>query len=208
MQLLIESYTADEAKVITESFDNGKAAALSGIFMQAETRNRNGRIYRLNEMQNAVQSLQESIKLSGGVLSEVDHPSERLSVNFSQCGGLITEIRMDGNNAVGKMKILDTPSGLIVKEVIKNGFRPGVSSRGAGNVGPDGVVEGFSLVTIDIVVTPSCRDAQPMSIYESLQDSKAGYRALSLAEVVKEDEKAQKYLTNEVKKYLKEILKY
>lgn len=206
MELLIETYTAHEANVIVESYNNGKEVGLSGIFMQAEVKNRNGRIYKLHEMVSAVQSLNETIKSQGGVLAEADHPANRLQSEIKTSAALITEVMMNGNNATGKMRILNTPCGLIVKEIIGSGFRPGVSSRGAGNVGTDGVVEGFVINSIDIVVTPSAQQAYPSTVYESLVESLHGKKALTLAEVVKEDKDAQKYFIKEIHKFLSEMV--
>lgn len=208
MELLIESYTANEAKIITESLNNHKDMYLSGIFMESEARNRNGRIYKKNEMQRAVDSLNETIKVHGSVAGECDHPQNRLQTELKYVSHLITEVKMEGNNGVGKMKLLDTPCGLIVKEVIKGGYRPGVSTRGAGNVDSDGIVENFTIQSIDIVITPSASKATPDTVYESLDGLKHGSKVLTLAEAMQEDKSAQKYFEKEIMKFIDELMKY
>lgn len=208
MQLLVEAYTAAEAQVITESMNNHKDMYLSGIFMESETRNRNGRIYRKNEMARAVESLNETIKVHGGVIGEIDHPTSRLSSELKYASHIITEVRMDGNRGVGRMKLLETPSGLIVKEIIKAGYRPGVSTRGAGNVDSDGVVENFAIQTVDIVVVQSAHNALPETVYESLEGMKTGREALSLVEAVKHDPKAQKHFEKAILEFIDELNKY
>jgi hypothetical protein len=207
MQLLIEQYTASEANIIAESVQDGKEVFLNGIFMQAEAKNRNGRIYPLKEMVSAVRTLNETIQTHGSVLGECDHPTARLSSELKYASHIITEVCMDGNNATGRMKLMNTPCGLIVKEVIKSGYRPGVSSRGAGNVGNDGVVEGFAIQTIDIVVVPSASGALPNTVYESLSEISQGRKVLTLAEAVMEDETAQKYFIKEIRTFLRQLTK-
>jgi hypothetical protein len=208
MELLIESYTAAEANIITESLNNHKDMYLSGTFMESEILNRNGRKYQKHEMSKAVDSLNETIRTHGGVIGEIDHPTNRLTSELKYASHMITEVRMDNTRGVGRMKLMDTPSGLIVKECIKAGYRPGVSTRGAGNVNSDGVVENFAIQTIDIVVVQSAPGALPETVYESLENMKSGRKALTLAEAVREDPKAQKYLEKEILKVLDEIMKF
>lgn len=208
MELLIESFTPAEANVICESMANSKDMYLSGIFMESEARNRNGRIYRKTEMAKAVESLNETIRIHGGVIGEIDHPSTRLSSELKYASHIITEVRMDDTRGVGKMKLLNTPSGLIVQEIIKAGYRPGVSTRGAGNVDGDGVVENFAIQTVDIVVVQSAHNALPETVFESLELMKSGKEVLSLSEAVKEDPSAQKYFEKAILGFLDEIVKY
>lgn len=202
-QLLIESINPFESNIVTESVAgaNGKDMYLHGIFMQAEQRNRNGRIYPLSEMATAVASMNEHIKLYGGLFGELDHPADRLTIAMDRISHVITELYMDGNNVIGKAKLLDTPMGDIAKAISRSGARYGVSSRGAGQVNESGEVSGFRLVTIDLVATPSAQGAMPDTIYESLQEYKNG-KILTLAEAVRNDPKAQKYFKEEIKKFV------
>ena len=173
--------------------------------MQAEIKNRNGRVYPISEISNAVTNAQTRIAESNGIFGELDHP-QSLTINLDRISHVITEMRMDGNNAFGKAKLLDTPMGSIAKELVKSGVRLGVSSRGAGTVTESGGVDGFQFVTVDIVAQPSAPGAIPDTVYESLQNSMHGVHALSLAEQMREDKAAQKYFKKEIMKFLEEGL--
>lgn len=203
--LLVEALTAAQGNIITEAVNDGKNVFLSGIVMQADVQNRNGRIYPLAEMTAAVQNMNQSIKEYGGVFGELDHPADRIGINLDRVSHVITEVYMDGSNVMGKMKILDTPVGLIAKELAKSGVRYGVSSRGTGVVS-EGMVSNFNLQTIDLVATPSAQGAYPNTIYEALEEQK-GRKILTLAEAVRDDAAAQKYLSSEVKKFVDSIFK-
>lgn len=206
-QVLVETMSASDGNIITESVGpNKKDVFLHGIFMQAEQKNRNGRVYPLAEMSVAVSSMNEHIKSYGGLFGELDHPADRLTIAMDRISHVITELYMDGNNVIGKAKLLDTPMGMIAKEIGRSGARYGVSSRGAGQVNESGLVSGFRLVTIDIVATPSAVGAMPDTVYESLQDYKSG-KILTLAEAVKHDEVAQKYFKEEMRKYMDKFFK-
>ena len=159
----------------------------------------------MNEMMNAVTAMNSSIKEYGGVFGELDHPADRISINLDRVSHVITEVRMEGANVMGKMKLLDTPVGLIAKELAKSGVRYGVSSRGTGVVS-EGMVSNFALQTIDLVATPSAMGAYPTPMYEALQEQK-GRKVLTLAEALREDPTAQRFFADEVKKFLASITK-
>ncbi|BBA65445.1 prohead core scaffolding protein and protease [Xanthomonas phage XacN1] len=203
--ILVEHLNAAQGNIITEAVNDGKNVFLSGIVMQADIQNRNGRIYPLAEMTAAVNSMRQSIQEYGGVFGELDHPADRISINLDRVSHVITEVYMDGSNVMGKMKILDTPVGLIAKELAKSGVRYGVSSRGTGVVS-EGMVSNFNLQTIDLVATPSAQGAYPTTMFEALQEQK-GRKVLTLAEAVREDPEAQKFFESEVKKFLESICK-
>jgi hypothetical protein len=201
-QVLIESMSNESHNLITESSTDGKGLYLSGCFMQAEVRNRNGRIYPLTEMQTAVEQLNKMIKEEGSVWGELDHPPS-LQVASDRVSHEITELRIEGNMVFGKAKILPTPMGNIAKVLMTESKKKiGVSSRGAGEVNENGIVSGFNLVTIDLVGTPSCTSAYPTSIYESIERAKNGQQIITLAESVVHDNDAQKYLVKEIMKML------
>lgn len=202
--ILVEHLSAAQGNIITEAETDGKNVFLSGIVMQADVQNRNGRIYPLSEMNAAVSSMNQSIKEYGGVFGELDHPADRISINLDRVSHVITEVYMDGSNVIGKMKILDTPVGLIAKELAKSGVRYGVSSRGTGVVS-EGMVSNFSLQTIDLVATPSAQGAYPNTIYEGLQELSSGRKVMTLAEAVREDASAQKYFANSIRDFINEI---
>lgn len=201
-QLLIERLSPNEANMITEASVQGKDIWLKGVFMQAEMKNRNGRVYPLSEMVSALATVNKQIQENNGIFGELDHP-ETLTINLKNISHVITELKMDGNNVIGKAKLLETPMGLIAKELVKSGVRTGVSSRGAGNVSHDGIVEGFNLITVDIVATPSAPGATPNSVYEALQ-TKTGVKVLTLAEQLQHSADAQKFFKKEISKFIRE----
>ena len=204
-ELLIEVFTPEEAGIITEASSDGKNAWLSGVFMQAETKNRNGRVYPLGEISKAVGSAQKIIQEQNGIFGELDHPKS-LQINLDRISHVITEMRMDGNNAIGKAKLLGTPMGNIAKELVQSGVKIGVSSRGAGSVNESGGVSDFNFITVDIVATPSAQGAMPDVVYESMMMNQHGRDAISLAGQLREDPKAQEYFKKAIKKFLNEGL--
>lgn len=201
-QILIEELSPEVANLVTETSDDGKHNWLNGVFMQAGIKNRNGREYPLNEIAMAVESANEVIAKTNGIFGELDHP-QTLSINLDRISHVITEMRMEGNNAIGRAKLLGTPMGLIAKELVQSGVLLGVSSRGAGTVAESGGVSGFQFVTVDIVAQPSAPGAYPSAVYESLQIAQNGHKILTLAETIQHDPAAQKYLKQEILTWLK-----
>lgn len=201
--LLVEEFTPTEARVIQESSTDGKSMWLSGVCMQSSIKNRNGRNYPLNEIAAAVQNAQSRIKECNGIFGELDHP-QSLNINSDRISHVVTEMWMNGNDAYGKAKLINTPMGNIAQELLKSGVKIGVSSRGAGNVNESGDVSGFQFITYDIVVTPSAPNAYPGLVYESLERAQNGNKILSLAESVRHDPAAQKYFKKEIMKWLSE----
>ena len=199
--LLIEQVMPSEAKLVVESSDN-KNMYLNGIFMMGGIKNRNGRVYQPQEISRAVDQLNEQVRSGFSVMGELNHP-DNLSINLDRVSHIITEMRMVGNNAIGKAKVLDTPCGNIVKALINGGAKLGVSSRGSGNVTMEGTVNDFSFITVDVVANPSAPNAYPDVIRESVENSKI----MSLAEAAVHDEKAQAYLKQEMMKFLDSIFK-
>jgi hypothetical protein len=195
-QLLIEKFTPAQAALV-ESRDAAKNIYLAGRMMAAEQKNLNQRVYPLAEIARAVDMINEKCREGSYVMGELNHP-DNLSIDLKNVSHIITEAYMDGNNAVGKCKILNTPSGLIVQNLIAGGVKLGVSSRGTGNVTNEGVVEDFNFVTVDIVAQPSGPGCYPDVVRESVENTKIR----TLAEAVIEDQKAQKYLTAEIKKFI------
>jgi len=198
MRLLTENLSPIAAS-LTE-MKRGNDLYLNGIMMQAELKNGNGRCYPLAEIARAVDVAQKRISEGHYILGELNHP-DVLSINLANVSHAITECRMDGNNAVGKMKLLNTPSGNIAKGLIEGGIRLGVSSRGTGNVNEAAIVSDFSFVTVDIVYQPSAPDAYPNVVQEALQNTKV----LSLAESLVHDPKAQKHFAKEIKSFLESL---
>lgn len=192
--VLIEQVNPAMANLIVEQHAT-RGSYLSGIFMQADRKNHNSRIYPLSEIAAAVHSVNQTISEGHTVYGELNHP-DNLTIDLNNVSHIITEMRMDGSNAIGKAKIMNTPKGQIVKAILEAGGKLGVSSRGSGNV-VEGVVSGFSLVTVDIVATPSAPDAYPNHVMESIQDNT---KIMTLAEAVRHDPKAQKFFKEELLK--------
>jgi len=193
MKNLREHLTFDQANVVLENANEGKDLYLKGIIIQGGIRNANQRVYPVDEIGRAVKTLNDQI--SGGYtpLGEVDHP-EGLNINIDRVSHMITECWMDGSNGYGKLKILPTPMGQLVKTMLEAGVKLGVSSRGSGEVDGTGNVADFEIITVDVVAQPSAPGAYPTPIYEHLMNARGGYKAYELAQATKEDPKAQKYL--------------
>jgi hypothetical protein len=195
MNLLSESLSFDQARVIVESANEGKDLFMKGICIQGGVRNANQRVYPVNEISRAVTTLNEQIGNGFSVLGEVDHP-EGLNINIDRVSHMITDMWMDGPNGYGKLKILPTPMGQLVKTMLESGVKLGVSSRGSGNVSEDGSgnVTDFEIITVDVVAQPSAPGAYPTPIYEHLMNTRGGYKAFQASREVQGDKKSQKYL--------------
>ena len=198
MNLLSENLTFDQAGMVVESTDNangGKDLYMKGICIQGGVRNANQRVYPVEEIGRAVKTLNDQITTGYSVLGEVDHP-EGLNINLDRVSHMITNMWMEDANGYGKLKILPTPMGQLVKTMLESGVKLGVSSRGSGNVSEDGnnTVSDFEIITVDVVAQPSAPGAYPTPIYEHLMNARGGYKAYELAQATKHDNKAQKYL--------------
>ena len=193
---LVEKLSFDKANIQVDYVEDGgqKNLCMRGIFIQGDVKNQNQRVYPMQEISKAVKSLREKINSGFSVLGEADHP-EDLTVNLDRVSHVITEMDMRGADGFGKLKILPTPMGNLVKTLLESGVKLGVSSRGSGNVSEGGKVSDFEIVTVDIVAQPSAPDAYPDPIYEKLQHYKQGGSLMELAEAVRHDKKAQKHLT-------------
>lgn len=160
----------DDSKIVVESIadSNGnKNCWLKGIFIQADQRNLNERIYPLHEISSAVQNMNKRIFGGNSILGECDHP-DTLTVNLDRVSHIITDMGMQGSNGMGTLKMLPTPHGKLIQTMLENGVKLGVSSRGSGNVDHNGHVSDFDIVTVDIVAQPSAPDAYPTAVFESL----------------------------------------
>jgi len=195
MKVLSEHLNFDQARIVVESANEGKDLFMKGICIQGGVRNANQRVYPVNEIGRAVTTLNEQISGGYSVLGEVDHP-DGLNINLDRVSHMITEMWMDGPNGYGKLKILPTPMGQLVRTLLESNVKLGVSSRGSGNVSESGggEVSDFEIITVDVVAQPSAPGAYPTPIYEHLMNSRGGYRAFQTSREVQGDEKAQKYL--------------
>jgi hypothetical protein len=195
MKNLREHLTFDQARIVVENTNEGKDLFMKGIVIQGGIRNANQRVYPVNEIGRAVKTLNDQIEGGYSVLGEVDHP-EGLNINLDRVSHMISECWMDGANGYGKLKILPTPMGNLVRTLLEAGVKLGVSSRGSGNVSEDGssTVSDFEIITVDVVAQPSAPGAYPTAIYEHLMNARGGMKAYELAQATKHDTKAQKYL--------------
>lgn len=195
MKNLREHLTFNQANIVLENANEGKDLYMKGIMIQGGVRNANQRVYPVNEIGRAVKTLNDQISNGYSVLGEVDHP-EGLNINIDRVSHMITQCWMDGDNGYGKLKILPTPMGNLVKTMLEAGVKLGVSSRGSGNVSEDGSnsVSDFEIITVDVVAQPSAPGAYPTPIYEQLMNVRGGMKAYELAQATKHDNKAQKYL--------------
>ena len=206
---LREHLTFDRANMIVESVNEQgsdlKTLYMKGIFIQGGVKNANERVYPVSEIETAVDTLNKQIQEGYSVLGEVDHPDD-LKINLDRVSHMITSMWMDGANGFGKLKILPTPMGQLVKTMLESGVKLGVSSRGSGNVNDmDGKVSDFEIITVDIVAQPSAPNAYPKAIYESLMNMKHGHKVLDIARDARGDKKVQKFLGEEIKRLITEL---
>lgn len=200
MLYLQEHLSFDQARMVVESEGHdGKDLYMKGICIQGGLRNANQRVYPVNEIAKAVKTLNDQIAGGYSVLGEVDHPQD-LRINLDRVSHMITEMWMDGPNGYGKLKILPTPMGQLIRTMLESGVKLGVSSRGSGNVQEDGSgqVSDFEIVTVDVVAQPSAPGAYPTVVYEHLMNTRGGYKAFEMARELKGDPKAQKFLQEQL----------
>lgn len=205
MKTLVEHLTYDQARIITESSEDGKNLYMKGICIQGGVKNANQRVYPVSEIHNAIKTVNEQVTGGYSVLGEVDHPSN-LRINLDRVSHMITEMWMDGPNGYGKLKILPTPMGNLVKTMLESGVKLGVSSRGSGEVNEsNGEVRNFEIVTVDVVAQPSAPNAYPTAIYEGLMNMRGGQQLFNMAGDAVEDKRVQKYLTESIKRLINEL---
>lgn len=206
---LRENLTFDRANMVVESVkeDGGelKTLYMKGIFIQGGVKNANERVYPVSEIENAVDTLNNQISEGYSVLGEVDHPDD-LKINLDRVSHMITSMWMDGANGYGKLKILPTPMGQLVKTMLESGVKLGVSSRGSGNVNDmDGRVSDFEIITVDVVAQPSAPNAYPKAIYEGMMNMKHGHKLMEIAKDARGDKKVEKFLKEEVMRLIKDL---
>ena len=161
MRLIAEEIT--EVNFLSEEKDGKKSHFIEGVFLQAEISNKNGRKYPFRTLEREVAKYDESYIRKGRALGELGHP-DGPSINLDKVSHKIESLRAEGNNFIGRAKILDTPMGNIAKSLLDEGVSLGVSSRGMGSLrqeeGCNVVQDDFMLATAaDIVADPSAPDA-------------------------------------------------
>jgi len=171
---LITEYVENDLQYITEAKDkNGKKQyMIEGVFMQADQKNRNGRVYPKAVMEGAVDKYVTEQVSKGRAVGELNHP-DGPTINLDKVSHKITELKWEGNDVVGKAQILNTPMGQIVEGLMDGGVRLGVSSRGMGSLvnkgGVNYVNKDFQLATVDIVQDPSAPGAFVDGIMEGVE---------------------------------------
>jgi len=171
MKLITE--TTEDVRLVTEAkTDGGKNYFIEGVFMQAEQKNRNGRVYPFSILEREVLRYTADLVEKKRALGELNHP-QGPTVNLDKVSHLITELYFKGNDCYGKAKVLDTPMGKIVKSLIDEGAQLGVSSRGMGSLkdigGINEVQQDFMLAAVDIVADPSAPSAFVNGIMEGAE---------------------------------------
>ena len=161
MRLIAEEIT--DVKFLSEEKEGKKNYFIEGIFLQAELKNRNNRMYPLGTLQKEVAKYDENYIQKGRALGELGHP-DGPSINLDRVSHKITNLKQEGNNFIGKAKLLETPMGKIAKDLLSEGVKLGVSSRGMGSIRKEEncnvVMDDFMLATAaDIVADPSAPDA-------------------------------------------------
>ncbi len=169
---LIAEYTQDIGVSITEGKNGKKNYAIEGVFAQAESKNRNGRIYEKAVMEKAVNNYDNSQVSKGRAVGELNHP-EGPTVNLDKVSHKIESLNWKGNDVVGKATVLDTPMGNIVKGLLEGGVQLGVSTRGMGSLENRNntmyVKDDFILNAIDIVQDPSAPSAFVNGVMEGVE---------------------------------------
>jgi hypothetical protein len=193
-----------EVNFLTEMNNGKKEHYITGIFMQAEQKNKNGRVYPMNILRNEVDRYNKEYISKNRAFGELGHP-ENPTINLDRVSHMITSLSPDGTNFIGKAKVLDTPNGKIVKSLLDGGANLGVSTRGVGSLKPQGgfqlVQDDFHLATAaDIVADPSAPDAWVSGIMESTEWvlTNAGWKPMQY-------EKARKMIKEATKSEIEDV---
>lgn len=191
MKLITEH--SNDVEYIVEG--KSKQQYIKGIFLQSDIENQNGRVYPFSVLKNQVKQYNERFVKQDRALGELGHP-QGPTINLDRVSHVITELYEDGKNFVGKAKIMDTPNGKIVKNLLEGGVRLGVSSRGLGSIktnkkGVNEVQKDFILSTVDIVSDPSAPDAFVNGIMEGREFSISGELEHDLRKEIRSTVKAK-----------------
>jgi hypothetical protein len=169
---LIAEYMESDLTVLEEKVNGKKSLVIEGVFMQADAKNRNGRVYERSILENAVNKYVKEQVSTGRAVGELNHP-DGPTINLDKVSHKITELRFEGSNVIGKASILNTPMGNIVTGLLEGGVKLGVSSRGMGSLvqknGAMHVKDDFMLSTVDIVQDPSAPEAFVNGIMEGVE---------------------------------------
>jgi hypothetical protein len=175
VKLLMEN--SYEVENLTEQTENGKELFIQGIFAQAQVKNGNGRYYEKDVLEQAVEKYNEKFISKRRALGELNHP-DRPFADPAKAAILINELKWDGNNVIGKAKVLNTPKGQIIKGLMEGGFNMGVSTRGLGSLSERNdmkyVNKDYMMTAVDCVDGPSGPDCYVNPLVESSWVNKNG----------------------------------
>jgi len=161
---------SDQIETLVENTRTGKNLFIEGVFMQSEVKNRNGRIYPKGVLERALDAYNNNYVIERRALGELNHPEDRAQVDPAEACILIESLYWQGNDIVGKAKVLSTPKGQIVKGLLEGGWKGGVSSRATGSVKrmdeANVVQSDLQLWAVDVVDGPSAPSAFVNSLYE------------------------------------------
>lgn len=205
--VLREFISPTQGHTVIESRDTpeGKSWHMKGLFIEGDVRNANERIYPRREIANAVGVMREQLARDIPLLGECDHPDD-LKINLDRVSHVITDIFMEGSDGIGTLKIIPTPMGNTIAAMLGAGIKLGVSSRGSGNVDEStGYVSDFEIVTVDVVAQPSAPNAYPRAIYEGLMNMYGGQRLFNTMREPAKNSQAQKYVTNQILRFIKDL---
>jgi hypothetical protein len=208
MKLITERIEGSELKFICEENEGKpKAYFIQGPFLQAEKKNRNGRIYKNETILREVERYGLEKIEKNQALGELDHPPTP-TVNLDRVSHIVTDLRMEGDNAIGKAKLIDTPTGKIAMALLDAGIQLGVSSRGVGSLEGDVVNDDYRLLAIDIVAEPSAPEAYVEGILEGKEWIMEGNQIVEQA--VKNLERTMsntgsKYIAEAFQQFLSEV---
>ena len=209
VKLFSEAVDHDVEYICEEKDDGKKSYKIRGIFMQADIKNRNGRVYPMEVLQNEVSKYNKNFIKENRAYGELGHP-DGPTVNLERVSHMITSLTPDGKNFIGEAKIMSTPMGEIVKSLMDEGAKLGVSSRGMGSLnqknGANYVRDDFYLATAaDIVADPSA----PNAFVEGIMEGKEWvWKHGALLEAELEDLKQQFDVVEEKRNHAQEALEF
>ena len=167
--MLLITETTQNVQWLTEDKNGQKNYFIEGVFMESDTKNRNGRVYPSEVMSKEINRYNNEYVKQNRAMGELGHP-EGPTVNLERVSHIIKDLRVEGKQVIGKAKIMETPYGKIVKNLMEEGARLGVSSRGMGSLkeqdGVNVVQEDFMLASVDVVADPSAPNAFVNGIME------------------------------------------
>ena len=198
-----------QESVTREDGTKEKKLFMEGIFLQAEEKNRNGRIYKLEDIRRECEKANKLAEQQRYLLGQLGHPEGKLDPELDKIAIKVVETHVKGKYGYGKAEVLvNQPHGQILKGLLESNIQLGVSSRGTGRVNETAkgtMVEDFQWMAQDVVTTPSAQTAYPTSVYESLYMFKHGDEVEKLAEAVLHDQAAQKYFQKEMLKFIQHL---